>query len=160
MDTLKVVEVLEMNDKIKAYWDKFCNKINIPKDTKYEAWSFGNTKDMADELADLVNKGIKTATTSAFELYEAGEHIPQVGEYNIILNGLEEPVCITQTKVVYITPYNLISPEHAWHEGEGDRSYKYWKKVHDDFFHEEYNRVGKKFYEQAPMLCEVFEKIY
>ena len=25
---------------------------------------------------------------------------------------------------------------------------------------EEYNKVGKKFYEQAPMLCEVFEKIY
>lgn len=43
---------------------------------------------MADELAELVNCKIKTATTSAYELYEAGEHIPQVGEYNIILNGL------------------------------------------------------------------------
>lgn len=41
-----------MNDKIKAYWDKFCNEMNIPKNTKYEAWSFENTKDMADELAD------------------------------------------------------------------------------------------------------------
>ncbi len=28
-------------------------------------------------------------------------------------------------------PYNLITPEHAWHEGEGDRSYRYWKEVHD-----------------------------
>ena len=117
-----------MDDKVKEFWIKFCNEKNLSKDIKYEAWSFGNTKEMADELADLVNKGIKTATTSAFELYEVGEHILQVGEYNIILNELEEPVCITQTKVVYITPYNLISPEHAWHEGEGDRSYKYLKK--------------------------------
>ena len=115
---------------------------------------------MADELAELVNCKIKTATTSAYELYEAGEHIPQVGEYNIILNGLGEPVCITQTKVVYIMPYNLITPEHAWHEGEGDRSYRYWKEVHDRFFCDEYKSVGKNFYEQAPMLCEVFEKIY
>jgi len=38
--------------------------------------------------------------------------------------------------------------------------YRYWKEVHNKFFCEEYKSVGKKFYEQAPMLCEVFEKIY
>ena len=57
-------------------------------------------------------------------------------------------------------PYYLITPEHAWHEGEGDRSYQYWREVHDSFFSEAYKSVGKNFYEQAPMLCEVFEKIY
>ena len=77
-----------MCNKVKEYWKKFCEEKNIPEDTKYEAWSFGNTKEMADELAELVNCKIKTATTSAYELYEAGKHIPQVGEYNIILNGL------------------------------------------------------------------------
>ena len=39
---------------------------------------------MADELADLVNWGIKTATTGAYELYEEDEEIPKVGEYNIL----------------------------------------------------------------------------
>ncbi len=149
-----------MNDKVKDFWIKFCNEKKLLTDIKYQAWSFGNTKEMADELAELVNCNIKTATTSAFELYEACDDIPQVGDYNIILNSSKEPVCITQTKVVYIMPYNLITPEHAWHEGEGDRSYKYWREVHDRFFVEEYKAVGKKFYEQAPMLCEVFEKIY
>ena len=86
-----------MDDKVKEFWIKFCNEMKLSKDVKYEAWSFGNTKEMADELAELVNCKIKTATTSAYELYEAEEHIPQVGEYNIILNGLGEPVCITQT---------------------------------------------------------------
>ena len=115
---------------------------------------------MADKLAELVNCNIKTATTSAFELYEIGDDIPQVGEYNIILNGSKEPVCITQTKAVYMIPYNLITPEYAWYEGEGDRSYQYWREVHDSYFSEEYKSVGKNFYEQAPMICEVFEKIY
>lgn len=76
-----------MDDKVKAFWIKFCNEKKLPNDIKYEAWSFGNTKEMADELAELVNRKIKTATTSAYELYEVGEDIPQVGEYNIILNG-------------------------------------------------------------------------
>ena len=149
-----------MNDKIKEYWESFCKKMKIPEDTKYEAWSFGNTKEMADELADLVNKGIKTATTSAYELYENDEEIPKVGEYNIILGGSGEPKCITITREVYILAYNLISFNHAWLEGEGDRSYEYWKKVHDEYFKEEFKNLGKDFYEQAPMVCEVFEKVY
>ncbi|QOW60178.1 ASCH domain-containing protein [Treponema pedis] len=149
-----------MSDKVKEFWNKFCDEKKLSKDVKYEAWGFGNTKEMADELAELVNSNVKTATTSAYELYESGEHVPQVGEYNIILDGSGYPVCITQTKVVYIMPYYLITPEHAWHEGEGDRSYEYWRKVHDDFFYHEYKSMGKKFYEQAPMVCEVFEKIF
>ena len=149
-----------MNDKIKEYWKSFCKEQNIPLDTKYEAWSFGNTKEMADELADLVNKGIKTATTGAYDLYEEDEEIPKVGEYNIILNGSDEPICITVTREVYILEYNVISSNYAFLEGEGDRSYEYWKRVHDEFFKEEFKNVCKEFYEQAPMVCEVFEKVY
>ena len=149
-----------MNDKIKEYWKSFCKEKNIPLDTKYAVWSFGNTKEMADELVDLVNKGIKTATTGAYDLYEEDEEIPKVGEYNIILNGSDEPICITVTREVYILEYNVISANHAFLEGEGDRSYEYWKRVHDEYFKEEFKNSGKEFYEQAPMVCEVFEKVY
>lgn len=149
-----------MTDKIKDYWENFCKEKNISMDAKYEAWSFGNTKEMADELADLVNKGIKTATTSAYELYENDEEIPKVGEYNIILDGSGNPICITITREVYILKYNLISSNHAFLEGEGDRSYEYWKKVHDEYFTEEFRECNKEFYEEAPMVCEVFEKVY
>ena len=38
-----------MSDKVKKYWERFCNEKNIPMDAKYEAWSFSNTKEMADE---------------------------------------------------------------------------------------------------------------
>lgn len=30
-----------------------------------------------------------------------------------------------------------------------ERSYFYWKEVHDQFFTEEYQSIGKTFYEQA-----------
>lgn len=33
-----------MDDKVKAFWTKFCNEKKLSKDIKYESWSFGNTK--------------------------------------------------------------------------------------------------------------------
>lgn len=148
-----------MNKQLKQFWQDFCQSHNLECDTPVEAWAFGATAEDADELAELVNRGIKTATTSAYELYDKNEKTPQAGEWNIVLNSKEEPVCVIQDKVVEIVPYDLISKEHAYHEGEGDRSYEYWRRAHDDFFDWEYREAGKVFYPQAPMVCEVFEKI-
>ena len=92
-------------------------------------------------------------------LYDKNEKLPTAGEWSIVLNSKEEPVCVIQDKVVEIVPYNLISKEYAYHEGEGDRSYEYWRRAHDDFFDWEYREAGKVFYLQAPMVCEVFEKV-
>lgn len=145
-----------MDKEIKKYWKSFCKKHDIDESTPYSAWSFADG--LEDELAELVNKGIKTATTSAYELYEDVNSLPKVGEYNIILNSKNIPICVTETKEVFILPYNEISPAYARLEGEGDCSYSYWKKTHDDFFKREYKKMGKTFYEQAPMVCEIFEK--
>ena len=93
----------------------------------YEAWPFGEAP---DELADLVLKGIKTATCSAYELYQINnEPLPQVGDYSVILNSSEEAVCIIKTLKVYVTAFNQVSDEHAFKEGEGDRSLGYWRNV-------------------------------
>ena len=143
---------------IGEYWQRFCKQHKIDLKTPYTAWAFGTTDEEANRLADLVNRKIKTATTSAYELY-GDEPLPKVGEYNIILNSAEEPVCVVQTKVVEIVPYEQISVEHAYHEGEGNRSYSYWRKVHNAFFEAEYHEANKQFYPQAPMVCEVFEKV-
>ena len=144
---------------IEKYWQNFCDKHNLNENIPYDAWAFGMTDEQADKLANLVNQNIKTATTSAYELYDKNETLPQVGEFSIILNSVGQPVCVIQEKCVEIIPYNLISAEHAYHEGEGDRSYNYWRKVHDNFFEKEYQEAKKIFYPQAPMVCEVFEKI-
>lgn len=144
---------------IEKYWQNFCDKHNLNENIPYDAWAFGMTDEQADELANLVNQNIKTATTSAYELYDKDETLPQVGEFSIILNSVGQPVGVIQEKCVEIIPYNLISAEHAYHEGEGDRSYNYWRKVHDNFFEKEYQEAEKIFYPQAPMVCEVFEKI-
>ena len=50
----------------KELWKAYCEKNNIDIDTPYEAWGFGGAP---DKLADLVLKGIKTATASGYDLY-------------------------------------------------------------------------------------------
>ena len=54
----------------------------------WEAWSFGEAP---DKLAELVVQGIKTATCSAYDLYQIDhEPLPQAGDYSIILDSGEE----------------------------------------------------------------------
>ena len=124
----------------------------------YEAWAFGEAP---DELAELVIQGIKTATCSSYDLYQINnEPLPKAGDYGIILNSNEEAVCIIKTKKVYVTEYNQVSADHAFKEGEGDRSLDYWRKVHESFLINELSSVHRSFDEHTKVVCEEFEVIY
>ena len=124
----------------------------------YEAWSFGEAP---DKLADLVLQGIKTATCSAYDLYQINnEPLPQAGDYSVILNSSEEAVCIIKTIKVYVTEFKNVSEEHAFKEGEGDRSLEYWRKVHESFLTNELASVHKEFDENTKVVCEEFEVVY
>ena len=125
---------------------------------EYDAWAFG---DDPDTLAELVRTGVKTATASAYPLYELeGEVLPNVGEYSVILNTKDEAVCIICTTKVYITPYRDVSEEQAYKEGEGDRSLDYWRRVHEAFFFREMAEAGLNFSEEMRVVCEEFEVVY
>lgn len=144
---------------IEKYWQNFCDKHNLNENIPYDAWAFGMTDEQADELANLVNQNIKTATTSAYELYDKNETLPQVGEFSIILNSVGQPVCVIQEKCVEIIPYNLISAEHAYHEGEGDRSYNYWRKVHDNFLKKNTKKQRKSFIRRRQWFVKCLKKL-
>lgn len=125
---------------------------------KYEAWSYGVS---ANELADLTKRGIKTATASAYILYEKdGVDIPKVNDYSVILDEDDNAVCIIKTIKVSVVPFNKVSEEHAYKEGEGDRSLSYWKIVHQRFFAPQMKEVGLSFTEDMLVVCEEFIKVY
>lgn len=128
------------------------------ENVEYEAWQFGES---ADKLADLVVKGIKTATCSLYYWYQDGkEKAPVEGDYGVILNSENEAICIVKTTKVYILPYCNVSEEHAYKEDEGDRSLKYWRMAHEEFFSKELAEVGKKFQDNMEVVCEEFELVY
>ncbi|WP_057878365.1 ASCH domain-containing protein [Levilactobacillus paucivorans] len=143
---------------IDEFWQEFKSRHPEVTTDHYDAYPFGYED--ADELAHLVAIGQKTATTSALGLYEPDEARPFVGEYNIILDSHDQPVCVTQTKVVEEMPFDHVTAEHAYHEGEGDRTLAYWRRVHREVFTQEYqNESDEPFNEQIPCLCEVFERV-
>ena len=124
----------------------------------YEAWPFDEAP---DKLADLVAAGTKTATCSAYDLYQAhGEPLPQVGEYSVILNSREEAVCIIQTVNVYVTEFCMVSEEHAYKEGEGDRSLAYWRQVHENYLTNELATIHLAFHSHTKVVCEEFQVVY
>lgn len=124
----------------------------------YDAWAFGAD---ADRLAQLVLSGEKTATSSAYPLYEIeGEELPKTGEYSVILDSNDNAVCIVITTRVYIIPFSQVSEQHAYLEGEGDRTLDYWRDVHRDFFADELKGAGLEFTEEMLVVCEEFEVVY
>lgn len=109
----------------------------------------------ADQLAKLVLDGTKTATASALSGYDEGEHIPEVdGKFDILLDGHGKPICAITTTKVYLVKFDQVSSEHAFKEGEGDRSLLYWREVHENFFKE----FGL-FAHDMDIVCEEFEVI-
>lgn len=127
-------------------------------DAEYTAWAFGA---VPDELASLVLAGEKTATASSFIFYELEDEVlPKEGDYNIILDSKEEAVCITETTKVYLAKFSEITEAHAYKEGEGDKSLKYWREVHEAFFTKELAEIGKNFDTDMIVVCEEFECVY
>ena len=125
---------------------------------EYEAWAYG---DDPDALAELTRAGLKTATASAGIWYERGEEpMPQAGQYSVILNSRDEAVCVIRTTRVYTVPFDQVSAEQAYREGEGDRSLAYWRQVHESFLRKELSEAGLEFSPEMQVVCEEFEVVY
>lgn len=149
--------------KIHAMWDSFLDTLpsNVVKPTRYDAWHFCNEEEPANRLAQLVVKGIKTATCSLVWSYEAEqEPLPKVGDYSVITNWEGEPLCIIQTTEVIYQPFNEVDADFAYAEGEGDRSYDYWRRVHWEVFTKECETIQQEISEDMPLCCERFRVVY
>lgn len=147
-----------MNEK--EMWNLYIKNNNVKSKT-YDAWCFGGSPSIANKLAELVVNGIKTATASAYQLYELeNSPLPPIGGLNIILDTDNNAVCVTETTKVYICPFLEVSENHAFKEGEGDRSITYWREVHKDFFSRELKSYGLDFDEKMLVVCEEFKVVF
>lgn len=101
------------------------------------------------------NHGI--SKSSHYEAYSFGD--PESADYiaDLVKNGIK--TATSSALVVEIVPFNQIMVEHAYHEGEGNRSYEYWHNAHVKFFNAEFKSANKVFTDSSPIVCEVFELI-
>ena len=140
---------------------EMCNaykKINPSIGDEIDAWAFGVEPDL---LADLVLRGEKTATASAYDLYALeDEPLPQEGTFDIILDSQNQVVCIIEITRVSVEPFSQVSAQHAYKEGEGDKSLTYWRQVHEDFFTDCLDEAGLTFRPESKVVLEEFRKVY
>ncbi|HKX66290.1 MAG TPA: ASCH domain-containing protein [Intrasporangium sp.] len=124
------------------------------------AWAFGATPEQADELLALVLSGSKTATSGALWDYEAdGEALPTPGALGIVTDGRGVPHALIVTTQVEVVPFDEVSAEHAYLEGEGDRSLATWRDVHERFF-TEHAVHSRGFRPDMPVVLQRFAVLY
>jgi uncharacterized protein YhfF len=114
------------------------------------SFAFGDGAKLADELLDLVIRGIKTATCST----EDEPNISAPGERWVVLDGRGAPRCVIESVEVSYRRYNEVDAAFAYDEGEGDRSLAHWRDAHRRYF----GRMGK-FSEDMMLMCERFRLI-
>jgi len=145
------------SEKVGLFWAKFCGTSGVDSATPYQVWYFGNSAEMARELAELVMAGKKTATASLAKTNEIEpENAPVDDGYSVVTAFDGEPLCVIQTTEIRHTPFDEVCAEFAADEGEGDLSLKYWRRVHRDYFEKESARLGFEFDEDSVVCCERF----
>lgn len=141
------------------YWKAFIEnnkELDYLSDYSFDAWSFGNTREMANELGRLVLQGKKTATCSLLRAYRGEENeIPRVGVYSVLCDGNEKPIGIVYLTNTWICKYSEVTQEHAFEEGEGDRTLGHWRKVHQEFF-----SSYEGFHNEDELICERFRLVH
>jgi uncharacterized protein YhfF len=151
---------MNTSKEITDYWNHFQKENGITSQF-VNAWSFGDNPDLADELLELVLTGKKTGTaTLVIELEKEGEKMPEVGDYNVILDGKGKPAAIIRTTSVKIKPFNEVEEAYAYSEGEDDRTLESWKREHWKYWTRKGQKLGFKMKEDLSVICENFELVY
>jgi len=150
------------NANIEAYWLQYLATLpEQERNITYVAERFGDSPELADELAALIVKGVKTATCSCLWQWESeNEQLPTPGEIAVVLDGAGQPKCIIETTEVTVRNFDDIDEEFAAAEGEGDRSLAYWRDAHWQFFGRALPKIGKEPALDTPLVCERFRVIY
>ncbi|MBV8132670.1 MAG: ASCH domain-containing protein [Alphaproteobacteria bacterium] len=115
-----------------------------------EEFSFGDSPELADELAGLVLAGKKLATCWA-----AGEGPKtHAGKQWVVLNGSGIPVAVIETVELAQRRFDEVDAAFAYDEGEDDRTLASWRRAHQNYF----GRQGT-FAPDMLLYCERFRLV-
>ena len=139
---------------------RYANSIGV-KPHYIDAFYFCDNKKDANECAELVVLGEKRATATSLWWFEVNnESLPSVGDCYIVTNWNGVARCVIKVEKVEITPFNEVTSQFAEIEGEGDKSLKYWRNVHWDYYHRELAGSGLTPSVDMPIVCEYFSIVF
>lgn len=140
----------------RVFWENFVKRAGIESSSVFVNASMPGDKSIADELVTKYLNRTKTAGSGLVKSYEmAGEPLPKIGNYWIILDSNEHPRCVAKTIRVEVNPFINVSEEIALAEGDG--SLENWRQVHREFFGNYQKKLAIKDLDQALVVTEFFE---
>ena len=80
--------------------------------------------------------------------------MPKKGDRWIVLDGVKRPRAVIETTSLEVKPFDHVDEQFAHDEGEGDQSYAYWRRAHQNYF------TGQgRFAPDMMVVCERFRLI-
>ena len=147
-----------------VYWTGYLSRLRPAhphRSATPDAFAFGDSVELADELAKLVVRGQKRATASlAVEFTSLNEALPKAGDVSILLRADHEPVAIIERTSVKAVPFESVDAAFAATEGEGDGSLAYWRAAHTEYFTRVCARLGGSFDAKTEVLCQTFTRVW
>lgn len=117
-------------------------------------FTFGDNRELCDELTSLVRSGRKTATCEALRVFETGdETMPSVGRIDIVLSWDGTPALAIRTLSIVVEKFSEVGEIFALAEGEND-NLEGWQLDHRAYF----GRNGG-FDPEMKLVCERFELV-
>lgn len=147
---------------VEEFWNRFCSAHPlVDRETSYQVWYFGNTREMASELVQLVLAGKKTATASSLSMNELEpENAPRPDGYSVVTDFDGDPQCVIQTTEIRPVSFMEVDAQFAADEGEGDLTLEWWQRVHWDYFTAEARQHGFDFDDRSTICCERFRLLF
>jgi uncharacterized protein YhfF len=153
--------LFKKSDKTESFWRAFKESNNIPDTTQYDVVAFGDSPEMANELAELVQFGIKRATTCLYrDIIHSIESAPVIGGHVVLVDGYGTPKAIWQTIELRLGPMDSVTEEFAYLEGEGDGSREDWLEMHHRYFSRQAKLQDWQMHEKIEVVFEVFEVVF
>ncbi len=148
--------------KAEKYWEDYVKQQPDPEATArrfYESFHFSSSKELADELAELVVQGVKTATSGlVWEYQEKG--VIQLGQLSVVTDWDNNPVCIMETTEVRIIPFKEVDEQFAYDYGEEERTLQWWQEAVGNYYRRMSASANQEFNENSLVVCERFKVIY
>jgi len=113
-------------------------------------FSYGDTPQLADELAQLVVSGVKTGSS----WHQSEGQQTHVGQQHVVLDGSGSPVAVIETTELRLLRYDEVDEAFAYDSGEDDRTLASWRAGYRNY----YERQGS-FAPNMLMYCERFKLI-
>jgi uncharacterized protein YhfF len=151
---------MKFSREVLDFWEKVKNEKGI-KGAFTDAYGLGDTPELKQELLNLVLEGKKRASTSLVKEGELeGWPEPEVGQYNIILDGCDEPAAVIKTLSVRRCRFSDVDGEHAYWEGEDERTLESYLREHTRYYTRRGEALGFKFTPDMEVILDRFELVY